>query len=143
MAHRGIVKLWQRRPALREYTAQVFLAYLDQMARNDVLDRERRRSQHKETTLGGESEGHRKPPTPGRDATPGMLSKEGLEFLLSRCTADDDRFVLRARYEEGLSHADIGAMLSPPKQADAVRMQIQRLLVRLGQDPGIQREYGA
>ncbi len=143
VAHHGIAKLWERRPVLREYTAQCFLAYLDQMAHNDILDRERKRNQHKETTLGGESDGHHKPPMPGRDVTPAMLSKEGLEFLLSRCAAEEEQLILRMRYEEVLSHADIGARLSPPKQADAVRMQIQRLLVRLGQDPTIQREYGA
>jgi DNA-directed RNA polymerase specialized sigma24 family protein len=141
MAHDGIAKLIRRPPRLKEYTGGRFRAYLRSMMRNAARERERKRRKRRETTLGGESKGHRKPPVESPDPIPPRNSQESTEFVLSRCRDEDDRIMLRGLADE-LKYAEIGQLLTPPRSAAAVRMRITRLLVELGHDPGIQREHG-
>lgn len=139
MAQAGVVNLLRRSADLRLGSVAAFLAYLDQMARNWAADQDRTRKVRAQTSLGGESEGHRKPPPTAADQLPTTLSKEHFEFLLSRCADAQDRFVLRMRFEEASSYEEIGRAMQPPRTADAVRMQASRALVRLGRDPRVMR----
>lgn len=141
MAQQGVLRILTALPQLEELTASCFLAYLDRMAHNWSIDQERKRHRHKETTLGGDSAGHHKPSPAAPAALPPVVSQERLEFLLSCCAAEDERQLLRWRFADDRSYAEIGAMFVPPRREDTVRMQIARLLVRLGEDARVRREW--
>ena len=140
MAQAGALELLKRPLALQNASAAAFLAYLDRMAHNWACTRQRRRDARAETSLGGESEGHRKPPPEAADALPVTISAERFEFLLSRCADEAERTVLRERFEQRLEYDRIGQQMTPPRTADAVRMQVTRALIRLGNDPDVRRE---
>lgn len=143
MAQHGVLRLLHGLPELREPTAACLLAYLDRMAHNHVIDAERRRQRRHETTLGGDSAGHHKPAPKAPDATAAAFTQERFEFLLACCDDEDDRRLLRGRFVEQLGYAELGASFVPPRREDTVRMQITRLLVRLGNDARVRREFGS
>lgn len=139
MAQAGVIDLLKRPIALQHYTAGTFVAYLNRMARNWAYDQEQKRWLRNQTSLGGESDGHHKPPPAVADALPITIAADRLETLLSRIPDEEHRFVVRKRVE-GLSYEEIGQLLTPPRAADAVRMQFNRAVTRLGKDPRVQRE---